>query len=151
VSQRLAKKAGNLTNVHEYLVRIIEVNLNKGRNTMSYYQVVDNWEVMDNQLVVHQEGIISASINIKGQEFKEGNVVEVGTDSIIKLGKPKSPMTHTKRICAIFKDIIKDLEKQERLGYISPLVGDVIAYTTKNTLPNIRKADVLGMIKELGY
>lgn len=112
--------------------------------------IVDNWKVVDDKLVVTSEE--TADIIIKDQMFEEGNVVEVGFDSVVKLGKPAvDNMLHTKRVCNIFKQIIADIEKQERKGYLNPLTAEVVAYTTNAGLPNIKKADIQGMIKELGY
>lgn len=111
--------------------------------------VVENWRVEGNNFVTKNTNTMP--ILVPNQTFAEGNIVEIDVNSVIRLGKPAPDMVHTKRICAIFKDIIKDIEKQERRGYLNPLTAEVIAYTTNPSLPNITKAEVLGMIKELGF
>jgi len=109
---------------------------------------VNNWKVVGNKLIVNTEE--SADIIIKDQMFEEGNTIEVNADTIVKLGKPAPTMTHTKRLCAIFKSVIADIEKQERKGYLNPYTAEVVAYTSNAGLPNITKADLQGMFKELG-
>ncbi len=109
---------------------------------------VDNWKVVDNKLIVNTEE--SATITIKDQMFEEGNIVEINADTVVKLGKPAPIMLHTKRICAIFKSVIADIEKQERRGYLNPYTAEVVAYTSNAGLSNITKTDIQGMFKELG-
>ncbi|RLD75834.1 MAG: hypothetical protein DRJ15_16400 [Bacteroidetes bacterium] len=109
---------------------------------------VNNWKVIGNKLIINTEE--SATITIKDQIFEEGSIVEINTDTIVKLGKPAPTMVHTKRVCAIFKSVIADIKKQERKGYLNPYTTEVLARTSKNSLPNITKTDIEGMFKELG-
>lgn len=115
---------------------------------MFKYAEIDNWKVVGDKLIVNTEE--SAKIIIKNQMFEEGNIIEVDADTMVKLGKPAPTRYHTERICAIFKSVIADIEKQERRGYLNPLTAEVVAYTANAGLSNITKTDIRGMFKELG-
>lgn len=115
---------------------------------MFRYAEVDNWKIVGNKLIVNTEE--SANILIKDQMFEEGNTIEVDADTMVKLGKPAPTMLHTKRICAIFKSVLADIAKQERMGYLNPYTAEVVAHTSNAGLPNITRTDIQGMFKELG-
>lgn len=55
---------------------------------------------------------------------------------------------HTKRVVEIFKQVLKDRDELKEKGV---RVGDVVAYTSKVSTPNIVEHDVRMMIKELEY
>lgn len=56
---------------------------------------------------------------------------------------------HTQRIVNILKLVIADRDDLKKNGFPSGLDDGVLAYTSKQSIPNITKHDVEGMITEL--
>ena len=112
---------------------------------MSNLEILDNWRVVGNKLIT----ITETDISVADQTFKEGVIVEVNADTVVKLGKPAPSRLHTTRLIRIFEMVLEDMDKtKDKIGGLIQDL-DVFAYTSKNSTPNITIHDVEGMIKEL--